>query len=222
MKFFLNKKENENFLIKNQEQPIKRLTQEENENYSKIENIENIEKVKLQNNTSKGLSWVFEILSHLSTWLLQQHQQPINNNNSNNQVSDDLWKDWEWVLSKTEEISLKQSEEEAQKIQNELKKLRKTAQTLKFRPYFLTNASKIIFENLSNEDKVLLQTSLDASKSSKIISDLIHSMEDTWLSSIQTKFFPDISSGKWKHFQDSYREKPYEKGVVGSLKELVI
>lgn len=55
---------------------------------------------------------------------------------------------------------------------------------------------------------------------SKIIADVIKSVENQWLKSIHEIFFSTTHSKRWFLFRDSYAEKPYERNVVGSLKEL--
>ena len=55
----------------------------------------------------------------------------------------------------------------------------------------------------------------------QIISDVIKSMENDWLNQIKLIFFSEENQDKWWTFYEDYREKPYEKNVIGSMKELV-
>lgn len=46
-------------------------------------------------------SWVAYVMNALSTWLVNQPQQPEPQREYNEK---ELWQDWEWILSKTEVI----------------------------------------------------------------------------------------------------------------------
>jgi hypothetical protein len=137
---------------------------------------------------------------------------------SNPEEEQQLWNDWEWVLNKTEEITVMQSNDKAHKIKQELKQLRQTAQALKFRPFYM-KVAKLSFHNLGHQELIDLSTPLDSSKRSKIVTDVVNSLEDEWLNFVHGAFFLE-SADNWTQFKSSYKERPYEKNVVGSMKEL--
>jgi hypothetical protein len=134
-----------------------------------------------------------------------------------------LWHEWEWVLSKTEEFAMRQTTDDASRIKEELMKLRQSAKLLQFRTYFHNEVVSPTFVSIQRNQTEArdLASELDASNISKIISDVITQMEDKWLIFIGTTFFnePELQT-KWEQFQSEYKEKPYERNVVGSLKEL--
>jgi phage pi2 protein 07 len=53
---------------------------------------------KSNSSTSEG-GWIFYVLNTLSTWILTQPQQPVSQHPYS---EEELWQDWEWILSKTE------------------------------------------------------------------------------------------------------------------------
>eukprot|EP01114_Cavostelium_apophysatum_P019531 TRINITY_DN6321_c0_g1_i5.p1 TRINITY_DN6321_c0_g1~~TRINITY_DN6321_c0_g1_i5.p1 ORF type:complete len:462 (-),score=112.84 TRINITY_DN6321_c0_g1_i5:36-1421(-) len=170
-------------------------------------------------------SWLLSFLSQLLGWLhpLGPEDDKSSCDHRAHHVStsndDQVWKDWEWVLSAAEELSKHQSEKEAERIQKELKLLRSSAHTFKLRNYFQMLASKTIGE-LPDEEKDLLQTPLDNSKRNKIISDVVNSLADSWMDYVIKFVLVHADRSVRKQFEDSYREKKYEKGVLGTMKEL--
>jgi hypothetical protein len=164
--------------------------------------------------------WIVDIISRLSGWLWSNSSAvPPSDTTTSSPDAAQLWNDWEWVLSKAEEISMKHSTETSQHLKQELKQLHKTTQVLKFRSHFLKSA-KNFFESLSNEELNSLQVALDSSKRSKLISDIVNSLEDEWFEYIRSTFFSEDSNSE--SFRASFKENPpYEKNIIGSVKELV-
>jgi len=176
-----------------------------------------------ENSEDKRTGWFYYVVSSLSNWMKAQHSIAIQQKDSDiKSEMDELWKDWEYVLSKTEEFAQHQTSEDSIKIKEELKHLRSTAKALQFRTFFLSEIAHPFFILLKQtKDTKDLATELDASKTSKIISDVITQMEDEWLCLIYDTFFKDSQyEQKWIYFNENYKEKPYERNVVGSLKEL--
>jgi len=165
------------------------------------------------------LVWVFQMLSHLSGWITYSNPTHTPQTITTKDV-ENLLNDWEWIHSKTEELSIKQTERKANALREELSQIHSTVQTIKFQNFFKNVAARDLFNNLSEQDKKDLQSTLDVSKSSKIISDVVHHMEDKWLHQIHQVFFPNTSVEEWQAFEQSFKEKPYQRNVVGSLKEL--
>jgi hypothetical protein len=94
---------------------------------------------------------------------------------------------------------------------------------MQFRNYFYnTWVHPLYAEHSEDADwNNAVSTILDSSKVSKIIADVIKSVENQWLDSIHEIFFSSTHAKRWFLFRDSFHEKPYERNVVGSLKELV-
>jgi len=157
----------------------------------------------------------------LSGWLLKFPSHEVSRLESKNgtDIHEELWQEWEWVLTRTEELSQKQSKEEANLIKQELRNLRQTANALKWRPLFNISATELI-SILSVKEKRDLGSVLLSSESSKIISDVINQFADIWLKFIHQTFFQGEESIKWIAFSGSYKERPYEKNIIGALKEL--
>lgn len=138
------------------------------------------------------------------------------------QISFDICENWEWMLSQAEEIEQKYFLNESVKLKRELVDL-KASSSLYFRSYFISITSHRI-EQLNEEEKSMLAFVLDPCKSSKIVSDVIHQYQDEWLFFVRDSIFQlkegDVNK-QWDSFNDSYYEKPYQRNLVGALKELV-
>lgn len=169
----------------------------------------------IRKESSRG--WIFDFLHQLTGWIERQ-QHPTLDGEQQEHNEEELWKDWEWVLSKTEELSMQQTKEEADRIRNELLLLRKAASMLKFRPFY-ANQAKLALSKRTKEEVAAIGSVLDASKRSKLIADTINHFQERWLEFIRVNFFLQGGSG-WKEFKSDYEEKPYLKNVVGSLNEL--
>ncbi len=124
-------------------------------------------------------------------------------------------------MSETERVALQRSLEEAERIKSELSSLRRNANLLRARPYFLQNAKNVLQgKNFSLEDSFKLETTaLDSSKRSKLISDVINSFADEWLECVKDSFFRDADPQVRQSFEESYRESTYHKGIVGGKRE---
>jgi len=205
------KNELQNHEITETHQNIEGIVDEFNSN----QQISNLQQA-ISSSSYPSRTFLLELISRLSGWL-------FNSNNPTNGdhplPAEDIWQDWEWVLSKAEEISQKHSQEEAEMIRKELRRLRQTANALKYRPFFHL-ASKDAFRKLTESEILDLNSVLQAAESYKIITDVINSLEDEWLRFIQNTFFPDPENISWQIFSANYKEKPYEKNITGALKEL--
>eukprot|EP01102_Stenamoeba_stenopodia_P016189 TRINITY_DN562_c0_g1_i1.p1 TRINITY_DN562_c0_g1~~TRINITY_DN562_c0_g1_i1.p1 ORF type:complete len:542 (+),score=107.25 TRINITY_DN562_c0_g1_i1:471-2096(+) len=101
---------------------------------------------------------------------------------------EELLNDFEWVRSPKEELAIKISYENALRIERELQELQSTASSIKLRQYFFRKCTRFM-ASLTEEDRKLLQTVLDAPKRSAIIKAAIKSLEQPWLEFIREKFF---------------------------------
>eukprot|EP01113_Clastostelium_recurvatum_P046026 TRINITY_DN8004_c0_g1_i1.p1 TRINITY_DN8004_c0_g1~~TRINITY_DN8004_c0_g1_i1.p1 ORF type:complete len:217 (-),score=12.78 TRINITY_DN8004_c0_g1_i1:65-715(-) len=133
----------------------------------------------------------------------------------------DDWSEWEWVLSRTEEFLVKQSQVEIAKTLCELDSLRASPH-LKIKPIFLKGAMETIL-SLRPEDRAELHHSLDSSKRSKVITDIVRQFGDEWREWIRTHCFEgdvQLQSEKWNRFILSYSEQTYSKNTIGILREV--
>jgi len=131
--------------------------------------------------------------------------------------------DWEWVLSRTEEFLLKQSENEIARTLSELSELRGVASYFKLKPVFLRRATDVML-SLRPEDRAELQNPLDSSKRSKVITDVVRQYADEWKEWIRKRFFEKNIMAqqydKWNKFSVSYCEQTYSKNTIGILREV--
>ncbi|KYQ96778.1 hypothetical protein DLAC_04078 [Tieghemostelium lacteum] len=127
------------------------------------------------------------IIYSLSNWLRGIEEKEFDPEEYREREKD-LWTDWEWILSTTEEFLLKQNQSETQKVLGELDTLKKTASNLKIKPIFINRASEII-KTLSEQDLETLRQSLDSSKRLGVINTVINQMESQWLNYIQDQYF---------------------------------
>eukprot|EP00012_Vannella_robusta_P005383 CAMPEP_0206195052 /NCGR_PEP_ID=MMETSP0166-20121206/7587_1 /ASSEMBLY_ACC=CAM_ASM_000260 /TAXON_ID=95228 /ORGANISM="Vannella robusta, Strain DIVA3 518/3/11/1/6" /LENGTH=426 /DNA_ID=CAMNT_0053612191 /DNA_START=46 /DNA_END=1326 /DNA_ORIENTATION=- len=194
-------------------------------------------------------SWMFDLIQTLSGWLYSSvaavDYSHTNLTKSNLRLSADLttsipeldeehfWSEWEWVLSRTEEIAIQQSSKQAKQIDEELQNLRRTATQLKQRPYFVSKAQCILSRDNSPEtsselcgiftEQQLQELDclpLDASLRSKLLRDVVDQFSDEWLEFIGRTFFqPDKpqEASNYPIFIENYAEKPYAKNITGAL-----
>lgn len=179
------------------------------------------------------------MILHLSSWLKSQKIQRLFEANSFTsptisypadsdeknvvEIPVDIWENWEWLLSQAEELAQLQSSRESQKIKEELNAI-KSNSSLRFRTYFSSVASSKI-DGLTEEDKKNLSGVLDPSKSSKILSDVINEWKESWLLFLKENLFTEENGTlgyQWNNFKESFYEQPYQRNIVGALKELVI
>ncbi|EFA78368.1 hypothetical protein PPL_09019 [Heterostelium album PN500] len=164
------------------------------------------------NNNNKELKgesgyWSHDVLSiiyTLSNWLRgieEKHFDP----EEYKEKEKELWKEWEWVLSTTEEFVLKQNQQESEKVLGELNNLKKTASNLKVKPYFINQASELL-KIQTDLHLDTLKSPLDSNKRSAVISTVINTMESQWLNYIKERFFYDEEEAK----------EPVEDGWVES------
>eukprot|EP01119_Soliformovum_irregulare_P018096 TRINITY_DN5489_c0_g1_i2.p1 TRINITY_DN5489_c0_g1~~TRINITY_DN5489_c0_g1_i2.p1 ORF type:complete len:356 (-),score=96.19 TRINITY_DN5489_c0_g1_i2:249-1316(-) len=135
--------------------------------------------------------------------------------------ADDL-EEWQWIKSKMEEICEKQdillSQKSMQHRTAELQQLSKSAIAFTFKRHFRQVASQC-FSHLVLEDRAILSTPLESSDEAYIISDAVRSNQARWLEFIHRHFFEQDEVG-WTKFQSEYREEPYRRNIVGSLREM--
>lgn len=167
--------------------------------------------------TIDQLDWFNDLLQGITGWLYStqaskdlSHQDLSNskliestNDLENSLLNESFWKEWEWVLSRTEELAIQQSSKRREQIDNELKQIRQTATHLQQRPYFVKKAQSILscgslkdsnpeFNEIFNQKQIhLLETvPLLASERSKLLRDIINQFSDEWLSFIGQTIFP--------------------------------
>eukprot|EP01132_Coremiostelium_polycephalum_P005782 gene5782-7192_t len=143
------------------------------------------------NNNTNNSGWtsetILDILYTLSNWLRGIESKPFNEEEYKEKEKE-LWKDWEWILSTTEEFVLKQNQLESVKVLDELDKIKKTASNLKLKPLFIKKAAEVL-KSKSSSDIEILKTSLDSNKRSAVLSTVINTMEEQWLQYIKDRFF---------------------------------
>ncbi|GAM19997.1 hypothetical protein SAMD00019534_031720, partial [Acytostelium subglobosum LB1] len=147
---------------------------------------------KISSHHRDDLHWssdVLSILFSLTNWLRGIEEKHFDEEEYKEKEKE-LWKEWEWVLSTTEEFILKQNQLESEKVLGELNNLKKTASNLKMKPTFIRRANDIL-KPLSDEQLDELRSPLDSNKRSAVISTVINTMESQWLKYIKDRFFHD-------------------------------
>jgi len=171
-------------------------------------------------------SWMFDLIESLTGWLytsqaaLDFSQKPDLHNSRLNPAPEDVqltkeeeqfWSEWEWVLSRAEELAIQHSNERSKKIDEELRNLRRTANHLKQRPFFVAKARLVLSaeEEASVEEEDFniadifdaqqlyeLETyPLQASLRSKLLRDVVEQFSDDWSAFVGEVFFHSDSSG---------------------------
>lgn len=232
------------------------------ENY-KGEDIDDNESTNSTDSTesqqSQSGKWFLDLIQSLSGWLhTSQAALDYSNNDdlrkSKINFSDEdektiispkeekeFWSEWEWVLSKTEFLAIEHSTQQANEIEEELKNLRRTANHLKQRPFFISKSLCILSEENSTDhdeddenlkgifDKeqlnLLENRPLSASLRSKLLRDVVNQFSDEWLQFIGRTFFQSKNSNetdeqdlsKYPIYIENYAEKPYAKNITGAL-----
>eukprot|EP01117_Protostelium_nocturnum_P003555 TRINITY_DN1467_c0_g1_i1.p1 TRINITY_DN1467_c0_g1~~TRINITY_DN1467_c0_g1_i1.p1 ORF type:complete len:366 (+),score=113.87 TRINITY_DN1467_c0_g1_i1:184-1281(+) len=196
------------------------------QDYKRTENEESV---------STSHIWFINLMFELAAWMKSKRTNEVSILGGNStklecvsslesvsNLSFDLCEGWEWVLSDLEEMEREQSLRESMKIREELGTLRNNS-SLNFRSYFISLSSNKI-EQLNGEEQSLLSYVLDPCKSSKILSDVIQLYKDVWLQFVKESIFQikdgGVNNNQWESFVDSYDEKPYQRNLVGALKEL--
>jgi len=177
-------------------------------------------------NSDGESSWMFDLIESLTGWLytsqaaLDFSQKPDLHNSRINPSPEDVqltkeeeqfWSEWEWVLSRAEELAIQHSNERSKKIDEELKNLRRTANHLKQRPFFVGKARLVLspLEQASVEEEdfnlagiftaeqlhELENYSLQASLRSKLLRDVVDQFSDDWSAYVGEVFFHSDSSG---------------------------
>jgi hypothetical protein len=166
--------------------------------------------------------WLSSFVTQLSHWLSSSQAIDLSAEEQAAQeasVNEDIWKDWEWIMSETEKFALQRNSEESESVKRELEELRHSANILKARPIFLQAAKQLLHSTLSNEDVHKLTTRvLDSSKRSKVVADVVTAYVPEWLQFVKELLFADKSE-TYAAYEDAFQETAYSKGVVGGMKE---
>ena len=199
-------------------------------------------------------NWIYDLLQGISGWLYStqankdlSHQdltgskilpdEPLKENKSLDEsvIDESFWNEWEWVLSRTEEIAIQQSEKRKKQIDRELKHLRREASHLQQRPYFVSKAQAILsvasleesnldFKGIFTQNQIDLieNVPLQASLRSKLLRDIIDQFSQEWLSFIGNTFFNDEpvdipGDDNYAIFIENYAETTYSKNITGAL-----
>jgi len=177
---------------------------------------------------------VSELVSQLCSWFLSDDSKSLSQQLEGVDPDEELealkksisicdpefWRDWEWVLNTSEEIELKQITKSTSAIEEELTNLRKAASALKLRPFIIQQAEQYMNSVESSEREELRKDTLDASKRSKIVDDIVNQFSTSWLLLIKENFFMNEPENVWETFLETYNTGPYSKNVVGHLKSL--
>ncbi|EGG25270.1 hypothetical protein DFA_03518 [Cavenderia fasciculata] len=131
---------------------------------------------------------VLHIIYSLSNWLRGIENKEEFDEEEYRVREKELWKDWEWVLSTTEEFVLKQNQIESEKVLGEINNLKKTASNLKLKPFFINRASELL-KRQPQDDVETLKAPLDSSKRSAVVAAVVNIMEEEWLNYIKEKLF---------------------------------
>jgi len=157
-------------------------------------------------------------LGYIGGWRSDEKRlSNVDNPKAPSEVDSTFWKDWEWVMSSSEEILFKHSQHQLESTLNELSRIRGASLQFRIRPKFLNSAVSVL-SAMKTEDRIELQLSLDAPKRSKVITDVIHACEEEWKSKIKDAFFQDRKD--WSRFDQLYGEQSYSKNTVGVLREV--
>ncbi|KAK5575597.1 hypothetical protein RB653_006730 [Dictyostelium firmibasis] len=146
--------------------------------------------------SSPSNSWTPEIfsslISSLANWLKGIEENKVTEEEYKFRENE-LWNDWEWILSTTEEFLIKQNQTENARVLGELDILKRAASNLKVKPIFINRANRVLKEQFSQQQDIdLLSTSpLDPNKRLGIITTIINTLEVEWLNYIKQKYFYD-------------------------------
>ena len=194
----------------------------------------------------KGGTWVNDLISYLSEWLY--HVARVDDEEATakpHEVHESIdlsptssfWHEWEWVLSKSEEMAIEQAKhqtkEQRKQVKEELSSLRNQGSRFRHRPFFRKSAS-IRFEQSDDETRSWLGQGLDLSKRNKIMRDTVKSLKEDWIASFDLLLNeakttneeaettpPSPSSSDPSNFTTSFEtlfdEKPYEKNLEGAI-----
>ncbi|KAM9960303.1 hypothetical protein ACTFIW_009432 [Dictyostelium discoideum] len=153
-------------------------------------------------------SWTPEIfnslISSLTNWLKGIEENKVSEEEYKIRESE-LWLDWEWILSTTEEFLIKQNQTENARVLGELDILKRAASNLKVKPIFINRANLILKEQLFEQQDIdLLSTSpLDPNKRLGIITTIINTLEVEWLNYIKQKYFYDDNNNNNNKITDN-------------------
>jgi hypothetical protein len=154
-------------------------------------------------------------MSQLRGWLFLATETPSTNFNT---IS--LMEDWEWVLSSSEILSNIHAEKETKKLKEELEKVREFGSWMKMKSKFSLTA-KLLLENLEHEPKSEISSPLTGPMMSKIVSDTVEFFQRDWLELIKEQISLNGMSCV-EEYEKSWPEiKPYQKNVIGAVKEMV-
>jgi len=202
-------------------------------------------------NSDGESSWMFDLIESLSGWLYTSqaaldfsqkadlHNSRINPTPEDVQLTkeeEQFWSEWEWVLSRAEELAIQHSNERSKKIDEELKNLRRTANHLKQRPFFVGKARLVLSpldqSSVEEEDfnlagiftpeqlHELENYSLQASLRSKLLRDVVDQFSDDWSAYVGEVFFQSDSSGDDTPLHDLEKGADDKKNILYLLKTM--
>ncbi|KAF2071627.1 hypothetical protein CYY_007053 [Polysphondylium violaceum] len=163
--------------------------------------------------SSPTSSWtpdIFGIITSLTNWLKGIENKEIDEQ-ENKEKELELWRDWEWVLSVTEEFLLKQNQTENAKVLGELDTLKKTASNLKLKPLFINRAAQILNE-YTTQDLNTLKLSMDSNKRLGVITTVINTLQPEWLEFIKENYFQEETNSSSIYNNDSPTIELAEEG----------
>ncbi|EGC28230.1 hypothetical protein DICPUDRAFT_160503 [Dictyostelium purpureum] len=175
--------------------PIKRNTLEQTLSSSPNSTSASSSPNSTFSSSPNGSQWtpdIFKIISSLTNWLKGIEENKVSEEEYKLKEIE-LWNDWEWILSTTEEFLIKQNKTDNSKILNELDTLKKAASNLKVKPFFTERAVKELKKDkFTKEELSLLKSSpLDPNKRLGVITTVINTFEEQWLEFIKQTFFSD-------------------------------
>ena len=145
-----------------------------------------------------GGTWVNDLISYLSEWLYHvartDDEEAAQSTDLRGEVHESIdlsptssfWHEWEWVLSKSEEMAIQQAhlqtKEQVKQVKEELSSLRQQGSRFRHRPFFRKSAL-MCFEQADEETKTWLSRGLDLSKRNKIMRDTVKALKEEWISS---------------------------------------
>ena len=164
---------------------------------------------KTYNRTMWGL------LTRLVGWASPLSTPPtqVTNKENGQPTEEDLAANWEWMMSKTEEIALKQEQLRASEIKEELQKMNRISGSIRYRPKIGSLVKDMFCNHEASTIKALEDSRLDASKRDRILRDTIRQIGVLWLPKLITMLPPN----KVNAFRARWPEQTYKKNISGEM-----
>mmetsp|Transcript_9915 Transcript_9915/g.13368 ORF Transcript_9915/g.13368 Transcript_9915/m.13368 type:complete len:434 (+) Transcript_9915:65-1366(+) len=167
--------------------------------------------------------WLSDLVSYLSEWLtfsLGFSERKIQSSKTEEEsvsLTASFWAEWEWILSRSEELAMKHAQKQSNTIRNELASLKQRANLFKLRPFF-RHSTNCFWESLDPAIAERLKESLDASKRNKIMRDMVKSLKKEWMENFEEIIFSKSQKEEVaSSFESLFDEKPYEKNLEGAI-----